>query len=256
MKKSIFLILSLFSVIAVILIPILTAFPAWSASKDADQFKKFNPDIQKYEFVRNYLTGLEYLQQNARREIEASKLTFDDLKKKEKIEGFKNDIVLNNFNLRIARNLLKRYKTADNGLMLKTTDVFSKVCDEQIGLNNAEKKIIENLFKDKQGDDVTKENFFRDMRSVAEQRKESLKKLLEASLLVNKVLVSEKTDQYGEFFQLGVTKKERTKLIEMLDAFQGEEFKGGVRPGQTFIQGSVAAIRQILEDRSWGTLDI
>ena len=180
------------------------------------------------------------------------------LKKTDRLNTLRENLNNNNVNLRVARNLLKRYKTSSNGLIVKATDLFMKTCDEQIAVNDQEKDLLEGFFNHSQEKLPTKaleKNFLKDQRNLALQRKESSKEFLKASLLVSKLLVSNKEDRHGELIYLGLTNQERNNLIGQLNQFSGNKFKGKLRQGQSFLEGSITAIRQVLEDASWSSLD-
>ncbi len=219
-----------------------------------EKFKQYNPDGQKYEFVKTYIMGLGYLQQNAQRDNAARSAVFQKLKGKEKVAALIRNLNLNNVNLRVARNLVKKYRASGNGLVVKSADLFERVCDEQIELNNQEKTLLEKVsaVDNAQMMKIMNKKFYKDQRELGMQRKESLKKMLEGSMLMSKILISDKEDKYGELVRLGITSKERKKLIEQLDKLSKDK---KVKPGQSFLQGSIAAIREILEDQSWGTVD-
>ena len=63
---------------------------------------------------------------------------------------------------------------------------------------------------------------------------------------------SDKADKYGELVNLGITSKERQKLIDQLNKLSTQK---KLKSGQSFLEGSLSTIREILEDSSWGTLD-
>ena len=132
-----------------------------------------------------------------------------------------------------------------------------KVCDEQISFNNRKKELIDKLHDLQISGGLgasDKEKFGAQLKQLAYERKESLKKLLESSLFIHKILISEKNDAMGEFTQLGISKNEREKLLSKLNEYFGDLGKSGLKEGESFLEGSVAAIREILEDTSWGTI--
>ncbi|HBG62459.1 MAG: hypothetical protein A2Y03_07665 [Omnitrophica WOR_2 bacterium GWF2_38_59] len=223
-----------------------------------DQIKEFNPDGKKYEFVRDFIHSLSYLQANDDRSKKISGMSFDKLdnvqKGRELISGFVKD----NANIRVAKNLLKKYISPENGLMLKVTDLFTEVCDELIVINKSERQLLQDFqeIQEKQELESFDGKEFRDrQRKLASIRRDSLKKLFEASMLVTKVLVSNKEDRFDQLTMLGITSQERKKLLEKLDKFYSKEFDGSLKEGQSFLQASVAVIRDVLMDTTWGLLD-
>ncbi len=221
------------------------------------EFKKNNPDGNKYEFIKSYIMALEYFKKNAKHDQEAMELSSSDIEKSKVIKQFIGNLKQANVNLRIARNLLKKFKTPDNGLILKTVDSFSKVCDEQTEFNNQEKAMLTELYQATQ-DATIKGNiglFFKEYHALAQNRKQSLNKLLEASVLASKVLVSSQANENGELMSLGITNDNRERLLKMLDGFYGQEFEGEMRDGQTFLGASVAVMKKVLEDTHLNTLE-
>ena len=147
--------------------------------------------------------------------------------------------------------------------MVKVTDIFYQVCDEQAKLNEEEVKLIQNGVPEKEKVDPnhlldvnqTPQPVLDQHIALNQRRKDSLQKLVEASVLVAKVLISNQTDRDGELVVLGISELERKKLLTKADSFYGSGFEGGLREGQSFLQASVSSIKEILEDYSWGTLD-
>lgn len=225
---------------------------------DAEKFREHNPDVGKYDFVKDYLNSLSYLKTNEKRDREVTVKSSGALEKIENVKALIDNLIMDNANLRVARNYLKKYKRSPNGLILKVTDLFIKVSDEQIEFNNQERGLFESLHQFLESDDFknfNKDKFLEDQKYLSDVKRESLKGLLEASLLVNKILISENPDEFGEYVNLGITKKERQKLLKKINEFEGGDYQGDLREGQTFLQGSVSVIREILEDKSWAALD-
>lgn len=223
------------------------------------RFQQNNPDGLKYEFTRDYITSLNYLKENNERFEDVAILAFSEDKEINRIAALRDDLIRNNLNLRIARNYLSKYlRQADNGLILKASDMFTDFCDQLIDHNNQEKLLLEELYytqlKDEMdGFDVN--GFTRDQRRIGLARKEALKKLLETSILVSKILISPQENYAGEYDRLGITQEERYKLLYKIDEFEDERFKGELRPGLTFLEGSVVTLREILEDYDYTALD-
>lgn len=232
------------------------------AAEDTQEFIKNNPDGQKYDFVRNYLTALNYINLN---ETRKSKRDFSKYEgaKEEKLDQYVRELTRDNVNIRTARNLMKRYFSVDNPLMVKVTDIFYVVCDEQTKFNDEEISLMKNGVAEKivytpnnlPDQNQNSPGLLNKQIELNNRRKDSHQKLLEASVLVGKVLVSSQTDTEGELVVLGVNDEQRKKLLLKMDEFYGAEFEGKMREGQSYLEASVVAIREILEDYSWGTLD-
>jgi len=226
---------------------------------DVKNFQKYNPDVNKYEFVKSYLTALTYLQTNVDRH-ERTESELADREEVDKIPFYQEDLIQNNVNLRIARNYVKKYsKDTKNGLILHTAHIFQDLCNQYIELNNQERSNLNAYYQALLYDNLEKfdkDTYQAELIRISNQRRNVSEKLLETSNLVSKILISSKVDAYGEFYQLGITEYEREKLIHRFDEFKGPGFQGNLREGQTFLEGSVSTVREILEDESWASLDI
>ncbi|MBF0531841.1 MAG: hypothetical protein HQL23_01965 [Candidatus Omnitrophica bacterium] len=225
---------------------------------EVDKVRQFNPDGKKYEFCKDYLNGLSYLANNE--SAVRLRLSADMQGKSEAEKGKKAlaSLVQENVNLRVAKNTLKKYLTADNGLMIKVAHIFMQVCDAQIALNSKEHELDEGYLKN--GTGPAAKNFdWKKQKSLREQllaeRRESMKGLLEASLLAQKILISDKPDRLGQLVNLGITAGQREKLIFKIKELFGRDTPAHLQEGQSFLKGSVAAILEILEDQTWGTIE-
>jgi len=227
--------------------------------EDIEQFIKANPDGNKYEFVKTFITSLTYLKSNEERESQEIILDSHILDNAEGIGALMDGLTLDSVNWRISRNLIKRYHDPENGLMLKVSNLFMKMSEEQIEINSRERFILGELYEAQISGDIynfDSYKFFKEIKSLSDQRKESFKKLLEAAILVTKVLVSNQMNAYGELESLGVSDEQRDKLIYKLDEFYGNEFEGEMREGQSFLQASISELKEFLSDYSWKTLDV
>lgn len=239
---------------------------AGSMEVDADQIlgntKKFvqtNPDVMKYEFTRDFLTSLNYLRENDERFEDIAILAFTEEKDIKGVALLRDDLIRNNLNLRIARNYLKKYlEQRENGLMIKVADMFTEMCNQMIDYNNQEKKLLEELYyvqlKDEM-DSFNMDRFTQRQNRIAQSRKKVLKKLLQTSMVASKVLISNQENYYGEFDKLGITQEQRYKLLYRIDEFETDAYKGELRAGQTFLEGSIVTIREMLENYDYETID-
>jgi hypothetical protein len=228
-------------------------------ANDTVQFIQNNPDGGKYEFVRHYLQSLNYIFLNESRKSKTDLLS--GKREGEQSKLYLQELNRDNVNLRVARNILKKYFSSPNPLMVKIADLFYSVCGKQIDLNNEEIALIErgaspakiNPLTILKGEQAS--GLLPGQEEIGLKRKESLKTLLEASMLINKVLISNQPDQDGELVVLGITEPERRQLLQRLNDFPVNQSVNQVEQGQSFLEASVASIRGILEDKSWGTIE-
>jgi len=231
---------------------------AQETAQDAARFALNNPDGKKYEFVKAYVMGLEYLYQNDRAKENAGPLSEGMFEDVDALSAAMNRLITANVNLRIARNLVGKFDRTDNGLILKVAQLFAQFANDQVSHNNEERALliqIHDAALKGQLDEPLLRLFSEQTVKINEKRKEASLKLLEASTLVGKVLISHRMNALGQLSQLGITKDERRKLLDRFKTFEGEAYRGELREGQTFLQASVSAIRQVLDDSAYASLD-
>lgn len=224
---------------------------AWAQT----EFQVNNPDGQKYEFGRSFITALSYLKNIDNRwglnppkkkystnEINMIKASIDYLTK-------------DNADLRIVKNYMMKYVGSSNALMRKTADMAVVACDKGIALNNEEKKLWGQWLELKTTgqDNPSKERtFVRTQEKFSLSRKEIDKSFIEASILMTNVLKSQSNkDEKG--LKLAITKAQRKKLLDKLDSFAKNIIDWGLKPGQRTLGACVSVIREVLEDPLWIT---
>lgn len=215
-----------------------------------DDFKVNNPDGQKYEFARSYISALGYFHKIEQRWAKRSPgklFKGDDAKI---IRTTIEYLVQDNTELRIAKNYILKYLTFPNPLMRKVADMMIVVCENDIVLNNDAKVLWQGwlgLKNSGKADAQQEAVFIKFQREIESKRKENDKKLIEASVLMTKVLLSQKNkDDKGHM--LAITERERSRLLAYLDTYGKGVLDWGLKPGQSTLQASVAVIREVLED--------
>lgn len=213
----------------------------------SNEFQKNNPDIKKYEFARSYITALGYL-----------KAINDRWHKKVKlIKASINDLALDNADLRIVKNYLVKYLGSPNMLIRKTADMVIVSCERKIVVNDQEKILWEkwdDLNRAGQVSMAKQIDFDKAQHALALKRKDADKDIVQASVLLTKILMSEKNIN-ARGHRLAITSQQRQKLLDRLDAFGHDTLDWGLKPGQRTLEASIAAIREILEDSIWISID-
>ncbi|MBF0490314.1 MAG: hypothetical protein HQL15_06790 [Candidatus Omnitrophica bacterium] len=215
-----------------------------------NSFKKNNPDGYKYEFARSYIGALKYFYNVNQRWIKnppKKKFKGDDFKT---IRGSIEYLVQDNWDLRVAKNYMVRYLYSPNSLMRKVSDMLIDSCEKDIALNNKAKNLWQdwlNLKSAGRFKPKDEKNFIAAQRDIELKRKESDKNVVEASILMSKVLLSQDNpNDKGKL--LVINEKERNKLIDDLDSYGKEVMDWGLKPGQSTFSASIAVIREVLED--------
>ncbi|MBI4309202.1 MAG: hypothetical protein HY591_02610 [Candidatus Omnitrophica bacterium] len=220
------------------------------AAASLPDFQRHNPDIAKYAFARSYIEALNYVNNiNLRWKKASPKELYagDDVKV---MRGYVSYLIKDNMDLRIARNFLTKYLHSENLLVRKTADTFIAACLTHIAINDKEKQVWDQWYAVKSNHLDTPANekaFLKTQRDLTLKRKETGKKMIEASVLLANVLKSGRnTDEKGHL--LAVTSKQREYLLGRLDEFGKDSLEWGLKAGQDHMQASIAVIREVLED--------
>ena len=244
--------------ILIVLVGIFMTVVRITYADDADEFKSHNPNGQKFEFVRSYVTSLGYFNKILIRwQTENPREKYKGDQKK-MMQAYMDYLALDNSELRVAKNYLTKYLSSPNAMMRKVTDMYLSLCETQIDFNIKERGLWQDFIKGKsaqpdQAASLEKE-FVAKQQQLVYERKENFKDLIVVSVLVSKVLMHEDAEK-EKSHQLAVTAKQREKLIAKLDDFARDNLDWGVKSGQTVLQASVAAIREVLEDPLWKSLE-
>ncbi|MBF0504362.1 MAG: hypothetical protein HQL14_04580 [Candidatus Omnitrophica bacterium] len=212
-----------------------------------DEFRKNNPDIKKYEFARSYITALSYLKD------------IDDRwnKKVKLIKASINDLALDNTDLRIIKNYLVKYLASPNALIRRVANMVVKDCVREIDVNDQEKVLWEKWNELNTAGQATRPKeieFVKAQRVLALKRKDINRDIVQATVLMTKVLISDKNVN-GRGHRLAVTAQQRQKLLDKLDSYGRDTLDWGLKPGQRSLEASIAVIREILEDSIWLSID-
>jgi len=223
----------------------------------ADDFSKYNPDVLKYEFARSYITSLSYMKDiHDRWDKNAPKKLFADQKDK-LILATIEDLALDNSDLRIIKNYLLKYLLAPNMLMRKVADIVVVATNREIAINDDERTLWQKWYGLNVNGQATRPKeveFVKAQHNLELQRKEADKNIIQASIFLTKVLMSDK-NQDGKGHLLAITAQQRQKLLDKLDSFGADNLDWGLKKGQSTLEGSIAVIREVLEDSLWVSID-
>ncbi len=223
----------------------------------ADDFSKNNPDVLKYEFARSYITSLSYMKAiHDRWDKNAPKKLYAGQKDK-LILATIEDLALDNSDLRIIKNYLLKYLLSPNKLMRKVADIVVVATNREIAINDQEKTLWQKWYGLNINGQATRPKeieFVKTQHALELQRKEADKNIIQASVFMTRVLASDK-NMNGKGHLLAITAQQRQKLLDKLDTFGSDNLDWGLKTGQSTLEGSIAVIREILEDSLWVSID-
>ena len=223
-----------------------------------NEFKNNNPDGNKYEFTRSYISALSNLVHIDERWTKKDPKKLFPGNDDRVIKASINYLATDNADLRIVKNYLAKYLISPNTFIRKVADIVVVACDNEIALNNQEKILWEkwgDLRAAGQGTRDKEKEFIKRQMEFSFKRKEIDKEIIQASIFMTKVLISAEKNKDTKGRVLAITTKEREKLIAKLDTFGSETTDWGLKPGQKTLQASVAVIREVLEDPLWIAID-
>ncbi|MDE2028412.1 MAG: hypothetical protein KGK03_05430 [Candidatus Omnitrophica bacterium] len=230
--------------------------PVWPAFA-AGEFRKDNPDIMKYQFARSYITALRYMKDvDDRWNKNAPKKRFAHDKKK-MILATIDDLTLDSSDLLVIKGYLLKYLQSPNMLMRKVADTVVVAVSEEVAINRQEKNLWEKWYDLNAAGQATRPKeieFVKNQYDMELRRKEADKKIIQASVMMTKVMISDKNPN-GKGHLLAITARQRQELLDKLDSFGGGELDWGLRAGQTPLQASISVIREMLEDSIWKSID-
>jgi hypothetical protein len=214
-------------------------------------FKQYNPDIDKYNFARSFITGLSYYNRVAERLASEDKAAVDAKSDARAIRDFIDDRTLDNTELRIAKNYLTRYAGSQNGLIRKVARDATVTYDKLLAMSVRERELWQVFGRFRTTGlppDFNEEEFGGQQVILARDKKEIAKDLIRESILVGKILLSAARCDQEDCQELALTREERDKLVKKLDEFAGGNTDWGMKPGQSTVHACVAALREVLED--------
>ena len=233
-------------------------FGAATVRADDALFKKNNPDIFKYEFASSFIISMGYLEKVDERWKKAEKAK-EENDEAGYIQWNLDRLSRDNMDLRVAKNYLVKYFNVGNPLIRKVVDSYAYSCDQLIELNRQERDLWSRMHPEnnegESPDDEKVKEFVDEQESLALDRKSIMQAFLETSILMTKVLLSEDNKEKQALKRLALTTNQRDRPIKKLDAFAGDNLDWGMKPGQTFLQGAEANIREILEDPAYQSAD-
>ena len=214
----------------------------------ADEFSKNNPDVNKYEFARSYITALSYMKEiNDRWHKNAPKKLYADQKNK-MILATIDDLSLDSSDLLIIKNYLIKYLLSPNMLMRKVADMVVVAISREIAINHEEKLLWQKWYDLNTAGQVIRskeKEFVKTQYSLELRRKETDKNIVKATVMMTKVLISDQ-NKNGKGYRLAITAQQRQKLLDKLDTFGNDILDWGLKPGQSTLAGSIAVIREML----------
>ncbi len=232
-------------------LPISTDISPQMFAEEKIDLKKYSPDGRKYEFTRDFISGLGYFKLVSDRHIKEGANAKYYTNRRDMITAFADNLFLDNTDLRIARNYVRKYTQTNNAFINKATEMYINVCISIIAINLEERKLLKDFNANKRIEEVTNREwnqFLLQQKDLSLKRKDALANLLGAAMIVGKALVSERIDEEGFSTFLSLTVRQKRDLISKINRISKEDIASGVQSGQSYVEASLAAILQPISD--------
>ncbi len=214
-------------------------------------FQEYNPDINKYDFAKSFITSLEYYSRLKKR-LDAEQAIGDKYDEDlPTIQTFVDNRTLDNTELRVARNYLSRYASSKNMLIRRVAYDAMMAYERNLLVSSRERQLWKVYYRFKKAGiprDLSLVEFRKQLESLARDRKSAGIALLEAVIMLQKVILSAASCADENCMDLVLTQIQRDKLLEKLNVFAGDNMVWGIKSGQGTFEAAVASLREVLED--------
>jgi hypothetical protein len=214
-------------------------------------FRELNPDAGKYAFVKDYIFALSYYARVAQRLQLEGETAAASLEQQAVVRQLIANRTLDNTELRIARNYLKRYCSSASPFVRKTALTAVDAYQRLLTMSARERTLWSGFLRyitDGQPENFDEKEFSRQQVLLAQQKKEVAKDVLRASVLATRVMLSSAHCEDETCRVLDFTPAERDRLSAALATVPGINMDWGMKPGQSTVEASAAVIRESLED--------
>ncbi len=221
------------------------------AAAEEVPFRQYNPDVDKYDFTRSFITGLSYYSRVAERLGMEDKAELDAIPDSKAIRDFIDHRTLDNADLRIAKNYLVRYFKSGNGLIRRVAIDSAATYQKLLEMSSRERELWKSFERSRRSGapaDFNETEFSRRQVQLASDKKEVAKELVRQANLVTRIMLSAELCQTEDCKELALTRDERDKLVRKLDSFARGSMDWGLKAGQSSLQACTSVLREVLED--------
>ncbi|NLE64987.1 MAG: hypothetical protein GX606_03615 [Elusimicrobia bacterium] len=221
-------------------------------------FRIYNADVDKYAFTKAFIMSLGAYRRVDERLEKEGRLVASDLAELDVISAFIDGRTKDNTEIRIAKNYLPRFSSSRNGLVRKIVKTLTEAYDRLLAKSMEERELWQLFYGYKaQGHpaDLDEKTFLDGQIVLASERKAAARGVLEAAMLFRTLLLSARDCEDPTCRRLALTAAERKKLVERLDEFARDQTAWGARQGQSTLKAAIAALREVLEDPLYRSVD-
>lgn len=214
-------------------------------------FRELNPDEGKYAFVKDYIFSLSYYARVAQRLQLEEEFSSSFTDQQSLVRRLVANRTLDNTELRIARNYLKRYCSSSSSFIRKTALTAVDAYQRLLSMSARERSLWSDFLRyvtEGKPESFDEKDFSRQQVFLAQQKKEVAKDVLRASVLATKVMLSSAHCEDEACKTLEFTPAERERLTSVLSTVPGVNMDWGMKPGQSTVEACAAVIRESLED--------
>jgi len=196
-----------------------------------------------FEFVRDYISSLQHLK-DCQGTINNEPNYSDYENEMDYVAALKSNLHLAKSQLQQGISLIEKYKESKNsiiakaaGMILISYDWHMKIIQEGLDIKH-EFRINPR--------DYNKEEAAAKNRVQKRQIDDAMEMLVNCSILVSHVLISQKPDEKGRMSYLAINSNERQRLLKQLDEVFGKEIEVEVSEESNRLDACADILREIL----------
>ena len=217
-----------------------------------------NPDINKYEFVKAFINSLS--------DVASALERFQEVDNQSNKNDIQSTIDLMKVTKRSsadyerAASQIEDFSTSKNGLIVLAATSLRDQYRGHIKLNDEMIKMYEEIYSPEAINNPEKINVGKLMSrqgDLSAKHEEFMRSLMQTSLFLSQILVSEKPDTEGKMSILGITSKQKQDLIKDLEMVFGEKVMIGMKmakPGLNYFDSCGAILYELLALKDFATL--
>jgi hypothetical protein len=225
--------------------------PLVAAQQAPSSFKQLNPDIDKFDFAKTFITSLSYYGKMDKRLVEEQKAGDQFAQEPKALKAIIDNRTNDNTDLRVAKNYLVKYASSKNMLIRKVAYDLAVAYENHILVSSKERSMWQAYYKFKSTGipkDLNEPEFKRQMENLARDRRSAALSVLEQVMMLKKVILSAARCADENCQELALTQRERDKLVTKLDSFAKDNRAWGMKAGQGTFEAAIASVREVLED--------
>lgn len=241
-----------------LLVAVFLIFPGQVFADDTIDLLKQNPDIDKYEFTKAFISSLGDVANAMARFKKGDEYAKDDV---QSTVALMQDTKRSSSDYARAADKVKEFTTSKNEMIALIAASLVKSYEDHVKLNDESIALLEEMYGPNTFNNPSKVDLGKFMSRQADfgaKHIEIMRILMETSMFLAQVLVSPHVNSEGNLTKLGITSSQRKDLIKELEMNFDEKVKNGIpkdAKDANYFETSGAFLYEFLANSEMKTLD-